>query len=66
MAIQSLSQSWPTEIREPVFKSSKTYACCADWEREVAIGREACKTVEIMPPFATVTCGPCAARIFVQ
>ena len=41
MAIQSLMHSWPTEMRIPVFRSSKTYACCVDWEREVAIGMDA-------------------------
>ena len=65
MAIQ-LSHSWSTEMREPVLRLLKTYPCYADWEREVDIGTDTWWVGVILPPLATVTVGPCAARMSVQ
>ena len=66
IAIQLSSHSWPTEMREPVLRSSKTYTCCADWEREVDIGTNTWWVGDIVPPLATVAVGPCAAGMSVQ
>ena len=53
-------------MREPIFSLSKTYVCCADWEREVVIVTNAWEVGDIVPPLVMVTVGPCAARMSVQ
>ena len=66
IAIQSSLHNWPTEMREPVLRLSKTYACCADGDMEVEIGTDAWWVGDIVPPLATVTLGPCAVLMLVQ
>ena len=65
-AIQLSLHNWLTEMREPFFRSLKTYACCADRDREGEIGTGAWWVGDIVPPLATVTVGPCTALMSVQ
>ena len=65
IAIQSSSHNWPTEMRELVLRSLKTYACCADGDSEVEIGMNAWWVGDIVPPLVTVTLVPCAVLMSV-
>jgi hypothetical protein len=56
--MQSSSQSFPIDISEPDFNSSKTCPSRADCDNEEGNGRVADCFAVIVSPFATVTRGP--------
>ena len=66
IAMHSSSHSWPREIRDPVRRSSNTYACCAAGDSVDDSGTVTCFWGQIVPPLATVTVGPVAGLILLQ
>jgi hypothetical protein len=57
-AMQSSSQSWPMDMREPDFRSSKMCPTLACWDSSGAKGTMALFVVSIFCPLATWTDGP--------
>ena len=66
IAMQSSSQSWPRETREPVLRSSKMKAFCAFSERFSDKGNDALNSGVMVSPLATETYGPVARLMFLQ
>ena len=67
ITIQSSSQSWPRETREPVLRSSKMKAFCAFAVRLLDKGTEASlNSVVMVSPLATATSDPVTCLTFSQ